>query len=117
MVDTSIEDTSWMPWVVAPGSGFEVRDPRGAVGLIQINRSQFLVTQPFRFTDRDVEQRLIDELVSSGKDAPQAESRSTMPAPSPRRRTRATWHRSRVTCGGSRVRTVPTRWRRCSMTI
>jgi Protein of unknown function (DUF1353) len=74
MVGSSIEDTSWKPWVVAPGSGFEVHDPRGAVGLIQINGSQFLVTQPFRFTDTDVEQRLVDELVSDGKDAQQARS-------------------------------------------
>ncbi len=74
MVEPRIEDTSWKPWLVAPGSGFEVRDPRGAVGLIQINRSQFLVTQPFRFTDREVEQKLIDELVSDGKDAQQARS-------------------------------------------
>ncbi len=74
MVDSSIEDTSWKPWVVAPESGFEVQDPRGAVGLIQINRTQFLVTQPFRFTDRDVEQKLIDELISAGMDAQQARS-------------------------------------------
>ena len=74
MAESSIEDASWVPWVVAPGSGFEVRDPRGAVGLVQIDRSQFLVTQAFRFSDRDVEQRLLDELVSDGKDAQQARS-------------------------------------------
>ena len=55
------------PWVVAPGSGFEVDDPHGRVGLIQIDTTQFLVTKPFRFSDRQVEQRLIDELVSDGK--------------------------------------------------
>ncbi len=88
MVDSSIEETSWKPWVVAPGSGFEVRDPRGAVGLIQINRSQFLVTQPFRFTDQDVEQKLLDELVSAGKDEQQArtaldDARSFTPSENP----------------------------------
>ena len=75
MAESSIEDTSWVPWVVAPGSGFEVRDPRGVVGLVQIDRSQFLVTQPFRFSDRDVEQLLLDALVSDGKDAQQARKR------------------------------------------
>lgn len=72
MVDTSIDDTPWTPWVVAPGSGFEVRDPLGAVGLTQINRSQFLVTNPFRFSDHDVEQLLVDQLVSEGKEAQEA---------------------------------------------
>ena len=88
MVDSSIEDTSWMPWVVAPTSGFEVRDPRGAVGLIQISRSQFLVTQPFRFTDSAAEQKLLEKLVSDGKDEQHAriavdDARSFTPSENP----------------------------------
>ena len=88
MADTSIDDTSWTPWIVAPGSGFEVRDPHGAVGLTQINPSQFLVTKPFRFSDTEVEQRLIDELVSDGKSAQEArtavdDARSFTPSENP----------------------------------
>ena len=65
-VPTSTDEIPWTPWIVAPGSGFEVRDPQGAVGLVQITPSQFLVTKPFRFSDADVEQHLIDELVNDG---------------------------------------------------
>jgi len=88
MADTSIDDTSWTPWIVAPRSGFEVRDPHGAVGLTEINPSQFLVTKPFRFSNPEVEQRLIDELVSDGKSAPEArtavdDARSFTPSENP----------------------------------
>jgi len=88
MADPSIDDTSWTPWVVAPRSGFEVREPHGRVGLTQINKFQFLVTQPFRFSDRDVEQRLIGELVSDGKSDQEArlavdDARSFAPSENP----------------------------------
>ena len=88
MAESSIDDTSWVPWVVAPGSGFEVRDPRGAVSLLQINRSQFLVTQAFRFSDHSVEQRLLGELMNDGMDAEQRgravdDARSFTPSENP----------------------------------
>jgi hypothetical protein len=88
MADASVEDAAWAPWVVAPGSGFEVRDPHGAVGLTQITSSQFLVTKPFRFSDSGVEQRLVDELVTGGKSTQDArtavdDARSFMPSENP----------------------------------
>jgi Protein of unknown function (DUF1353) len=72
MVDAPIEDASWHPWIVAPESGFEVRDPRGEIGLIQIDRKNFLVSKPFRFGDSDIEKMLIDHLVRDGRDASEA---------------------------------------------
>lgn len=72
MVDSSIEATSWSPWTVAPNSGFEVRDPDGGVGLIQIDAKQFLVTKTFRFSHNDVETMLVDQLVRAGKDPQRA---------------------------------------------
>ncbi len=69
---TAATESEWTPWVVAPLSGFEVRDPLGAVGLTQIDRSKFLVTRPFRFSDSAVEQHLIDELVHHGTSAAEA---------------------------------------------
>src|SRR3954462_11607244 len=88
MRNRSNEDTSWTPWVVAPGSGFEVDDPHGRVGLIQIDKTQFLVTKPFRFSDPDVERQLIDELVSAGKTDQEAraavdDARSFTPSENP----------------------------------
>ena len=64
----SAEPPPWTPWCVAQASGFEVRDGAGEVGLIQIDASQFLVTQEFRFTNEAVEQALVDKLVSGGHD-------------------------------------------------
>jgi len=63
---------SWSPWRVARGSGFEVRDPQGEVGLVQIDPSRFLVTKAFRFSDSAVEKMLTDQLVESGKSADDA---------------------------------------------
>jgi Protein of unknown function (DUF1353) len=63
---------SWTRWCVAPTSGFEVRDPRGEVGLIQIDPSRFLVTKPFRFSDTAVEKMLTNQIVESGKSAEDA---------------------------------------------
>ena len=68
MVDSSLADIAWCPWVVAPGSGFEVSDPLGQVGLIQISKTQFLVTRPFRFSNTEVEQMLVNRLMSGGYD-------------------------------------------------
>ena len=63
---------SWAPWRVAPRSGFEVHDGKGDVGLIQIDPTQFLVTEEFRFSDPAVEQALVDELESGGLTEAQA---------------------------------------------
>ena len=57
MTELSSTDTSeptgrrWGVAAVArgPESGFEVRDPHGDVGLIQIDRKRFLVESEFRF--------------------------------------------------------------------
>ena len=64
--------TTWIPWRVAPTSGFEVDEPHGNVAFIQIDRKRFLVRDAFRFSDQAVEQRLIDRLVSRGKTAQEA---------------------------------------------
>ncbi len=72
MPDPADDAESWSPWRVSPSSGFEVRDPLGEVGLTQIDRSQFLITRAFRFSDRGVEKMLTDQLVQSGKSADDA---------------------------------------------
>jgi hypothetical protein len=72
MPDPADAAASWTPWCVARSSGFEVRDPRGEVGLVQIDTSRFLVTKPFRFSDNAVEKMLTDQLVGSGKSAADA---------------------------------------------
>jgi hypothetical protein len=66
-------ETSWHPWRVAPDSGFEVADPSGNVGLIQVNRKKFLVENEFRFADSSVIAMLTDHLVRSGKTAEEAQ--------------------------------------------
>jgi hypothetical protein len=58
---------SWRRWRVAPDSGFEVRNEHGDVGLIQIDRKQFLVESPFRFADDAVIAMLKGHLVRNGK--------------------------------------------------
>jgi hypothetical protein len=68
MSDAAIAGESWHRWRVAPGSGFEVRDPSGDVGLVQIDKKQFLVTRPFRFSDAAVERMLTEHLVRDGTD-------------------------------------------------
>ena len=72
MPDPADTAASWSPWRVARSSGFEVRDPQGEVGLVQIDPSRFLVTKAFRFSDRAVEKMLTDQLVESGKSADDA---------------------------------------------
>ena len=66
MAIPSIAPAAWQPWRVAPTSGFEVDDPKGEVGLVQLDGSQFKVTRPFRFSHPDIEQMLIDHLVRTG---------------------------------------------------
>lgn len=73
MAEPSNAAPLWTRWRVAPESGFEVCDPAGEVGLIQIDNKRFLVTNPFRFTDSTVETMLTDRLVSGGKSKPDAQ--------------------------------------------
>ena len=71
--EPSAAETSWHPWRVAPDSGFEVADPSGDVGLIQVDRKKFLVENAFRFADSSVIAMLTDRLVRSGKTAEEAQ--------------------------------------------
>jgi hypothetical protein len=64
----------WTPWCVAAGSGFEVRDPHGRVGLWQISKKTFLVENEFRFSDADVHEMLVGQLVKGGRSRPAAEA-------------------------------------------
>lgn len=73
MADPPNAPAVWYPWCVAHSSGFEVADPRGQVGLIQIDKKQFLVTKTFRFNNADVVGMLTDRLVRDGKSAADAE--------------------------------------------
>lgn len=66
--DATIDLEGWTPWIVAPDSGFSVLGTDGAVGLVQIDGSRFVVSDRFRFSDDDVERELIDGMVSEGKD-------------------------------------------------
>lgn len=73
MTDPSSGEETWHPWRVARDSGFEVLDSGGAVGLIQIDKKQFLVTKPFRFSDGAVIASLTDRLIRDGKSAQEAQ--------------------------------------------
>lgn len=73
MADAPIATVAWYPWCVAPTSGFEVADPKGQVGLIQIDKKQFLVTKAFRFNKAEVVGMLTDHLVKDGKSAADAQ--------------------------------------------
>jgi len=70
--ETRTADPPWLPWRVAPDSGFEVRSADGSVGLVQIDRKQFLVEHPFRFTDESTLEMLRQRLVRNGKPQDQA---------------------------------------------
>lgn len=72
MTEPPSRPVSWRPWIVSPHSGFEVSDPDGQVGLIQIDPKQFLVTEPFRFSDSAVEQSLIERLQRDGRSTDEA---------------------------------------------
>ncbi|MEO9329706.1 DUF1353 domain-containing protein [Gordonia aurantiaca] len=70
MSDTAPTDagSTWVPWRVAPGSGFEVDDPsgRGSVGMVQIDDRHFVVRNAFRYSDRGVLKDLFALLVRGG---------------------------------------------------
>ena len=66
MAGPSDSEEPWCAWPVAPGSGFEVNDPKGIVGLVQTDPKQFRVTRPFRFTDGTVQKMLVDRLLRDG---------------------------------------------------
>ena len=65
-------ETGWTPWRVAPESGFEVADPSGSVGIVQIDHARFVVLNAFRFADPAVERALLQELVDDGMDETEA---------------------------------------------
>lgn len=62
----------WEPWRVAPSSGFEVDEPSGSVGIVQIDRRRFLVQHAFRFGDVEIERHLLRELTDRGLDEAEA---------------------------------------------
>jgi Protein of unknown function (DUF1353) len=72
MTDPSTSAVTWTPWRVAPASGFEVDEPHGNVGFIQIDRKRFLVRDAFRFSDPTVERMLVDRVERDGKTAHEA---------------------------------------------
>lgn len=59
----------WQSWSVRPDSGFQVDDPRGNVGLVQITETDFLLTTGIRFQSRDVEADLERILKRHGRTA------------------------------------------------
>ena len=60
------EARRWTPWRVASDSGFEVADPSGSVGIIQIDDARFVVVHSFRHTNQHVEAYLVRELIDRG---------------------------------------------------
>jgi hypothetical protein len=72
VTDPSTAAATWTPWRVVPTSGFEVDEPQGNVGFIQIDRKRFLVRDAFRFSDPAVEQMLVERLVRDGRSEQQA---------------------------------------------
>jgi hypothetical protein len=66
------ERIAWHHWRVAPGSGFEVRNEHGHIGLVQIDRQRFLVLDEFRFDDEAVIAMLTERLVRNGASAVEA---------------------------------------------
>jgi hypothetical protein len=72
MSETTTE-LRWAGWRVAKNSGFEVDDPKGNEGLVQIDANQFLVTREFRFTNPKVQNELVEKLVRRGESRAWAE--------------------------------------------
>jgi hypothetical protein len=72
LLDHRTADPPWRRWRVAPDSGFEVRSSDGSVGLVQIDRKQFLVENPFRYADDRTITMLQERLVRNGKTIDQA---------------------------------------------
>lgn len=75
MSETMVDETGgeWTPWRVVPGSGFEVSDPTGSVGIVQIDHKRFKVLNEFRFTNPEIEGYLVRKLVEGGMSGPEAE--------------------------------------------
>ncbi|MFE0750966.1 DUF1353 domain-containing protein [Gordonia sp. NPDC058843] len=65
---TTPSDARWVPWRVAPTSGFVVDDPTGMgdVEIAQTDERQFVVRNAFRFSDPAVEAYLVTQLVERG---------------------------------------------------
>ncbi|WP_238418905.1 DUF1353 domain-containing protein [Gordonia sp. 'Campus'] len=61
-------DSRWVPWLVAPASGFVVDDPsgRGEVEIAQVDERQFVVRNAFRFSHPAIEEYLVEQLVDRG---------------------------------------------------
>jgi hypothetical protein len=74
MSETEVDPagTAWTPWRVVPDSGFEVADPSGSVGIVQIDHHRFVVLNAFRFADADIEEYLVRKLVDDGMGAAEA---------------------------------------------
>ena len=68
MADATEDATrnTWFPWRVVPDSGFEVADPTGSVGIVQIDEKRFVVLNRFRFSDPDLEVYYRRKLVDRG---------------------------------------------------
>lgn len=62
------QGTGWSRWRAVPDSGFEVADPSGSVGIVQIDHEQFVVLHTFRFSDPTVAEYLVRKLVDGGMD-------------------------------------------------
>ncbi len=74
MADSANDDAAWTPWRVARNSGFTADDPNGNVGIIQLDRKQFLVENAFKFTNEEIERDLIAKLMRAEKDGGQGKS-------------------------------------------
>lgn len=75
MTETATEttnDTTWKPWRVVPDSGFEVADPSGSVGIVQIDHKRFLVQHTFRYRNSEIEAYYVRKLVERGLAEPEA---------------------------------------------
>jgi hypothetical protein len=72
MSDAARADETWTPWRVVPDSGFEVDDPTGSVGIVQIDHKRFLVQHRFRFSNPEIEAYLTRKLVERGMAEPEA---------------------------------------------
>lgn len=66
MSETDEPRAVWTPWRVVPGSGFEVLDDSGSVGIVQIDPERFLVQHTFRFSDEAIVTELVRKLVARG---------------------------------------------------
>jgi hypothetical protein len=66
------ERVPWHRWRVAPDSGFDVRNEKGDIRLVQIDRQRFLVLDEFRFDDEAVIATLTERLIRNGASAVEA---------------------------------------------